>query len=105
MKDENQEWQTTPFVIILSYSSLILHPSSFLSVSAKKLSYVWVFSLAQRFIGAAKNNLAVLHHHYFAIDQAKPFALPLKHHLSLFVYNRILRTQIVEVVHFVGDEY
>ena len=67
MKDKNQKWQTLPFTIILSYSSLILRPSSFLSVSAKKSLNIWIPRLAQSFIGTAKNYLAVFHHHHFAV--------------------------------------
>ena len=49
------------------YSSLILQPSSFLSVSAKKLLNIRILSLAQSFIGTAKNYLAVFHHHHLAV--------------------------------------
>src|SRR5258706_14876574 len=94
-----------PFPVMPSYSSVILHPSSFLSVSAKNLLNVRILSLAQSFIGTAKNYLAVFHHHYFAVGQAKAFAFPLKHDLSFFVYNGVLRAKVIQVVHFMGDEY
>src|SRR6185437_3285453 len=88
-----------------SYSSLIIHPSSFLSVSAKKLLNVRILSLAQSFIGTAKNYLAVLHHHHFAVGQTKAFTFPLKHDLPFFVYHGVLRTKVVQVIHLMGDEY
>src|SRR5258705_4070600 len=94
-----------PFAVMPSYSSLILHPSSFLSVSAKKLLNVRILSLAQSFIGTAKNYLAVFHHHYFAVGQAKAFAFPLTHDLSFFVYNVVLRAKVIQVVHFISDGY
>src|SRR6185436_11666070 len=94
-----------PFAAMPSYSSFILHPSSFLSVSAKKLLNIRILSLAQTFVGTGKNYLAVLHHHHFTVSQAKPFAFPLKHDLSFFVYNGILRTKVIQVIHFMGNEY
>ena len=54
--------------VVSPYSSFILHPSSFLLVSAKKLLNVWVFSLAQALVSAAKDNVAFKHHHHFAVD-------------------------------------
>src|SRR6185369_2880035 len=95
----------SPFAVMPSYSPLILHPLSFLSVSAKKPLNVRILSLAQSFIGTAKNYLAVLHHHHFTVRQTKTFAFPLKHDLPLFVYHGVLRTQVIEVVHFVRYEY
>jgi hypothetical protein len=52
------------------FYSFILHPSSFILslVSPKKLLNVWVLSLAQAFVGTAKNDVAFTHHHYFAVN-------------------------------------
>src|SRR6185503_3311138 len=95
----------SPFAVMHSYSSIILHPSSFLSVSAKKPLNIRILSLAQSFIGTAKNYLAVFHHHHFAVGQTKPFAFPFKHYLSFFVYHGVLRTKVIQIIHFMGDEY
>ena len=49
-------------------STLILHPSSFHLVSAKKLLNIRVFRVPQALVGAAKNNIAFSHHHHFGVD-------------------------------------
>src|SRR6185503_14235386 len=86
-------------------SSFILPPSSFLSVSPKKLSNVWVLSLAQSLVCAAKNDFSFAHHHHFSVDETKPFTFPFENDLALFVDDRVFRTQVIEVVHFVGHKY
>src|SRR5688572_33476930 len=85
--------------------SFILHPSSFLSMSSQKLLNVWILGAAQGFVSTTKNNMALAHHHHFAVDQTKAFAFALKHHLSFVVDHSILCTQILEIVHLVRHEY
>src|SRR5688572_21522126 len=83
------------------YSSFILHPSSFQVIlhpsslilslmSSQKLLNVWILGAAQGFVSTTKNNMALAHHHHFAVDQTKPFAFALKHHLSFVVDHSIL---------------
>lgn len=62
MKDESDSIQRAQSFIIQP------SPSSFLSVSAKKLLNVWVPSLAQAFVGTAKNDVAFTHHHHFTVN-------------------------------------
>ena len=101
MKDETEGRMP---IVVCPYSSFILPPSSFPLVSAKKLLNIRILSLTEHFISAAEDNLAFLHHHHFAIRQAQPFALTFKHHLSFFVYDRVFRTQVVEIVHLVRNK-
>src|SRR6266850_2589415 len=85
-------------------SSFIHHPSSFLSVSAKKLLNVCVLGLPQTFVSTAKNNVAFTNHHHLTVNQTEPLAFPFKHHFSFFIYYCVLGAEILDIIHFVGDE-
>ena len=91
-------------IVHRSLSSFILHPSSFLSMSAQKFLNVCVVGAAQALVSAAEDNLSVLHHQYFAVDETKLFAFLFKDDVAGFVDHGIFRAQIFQIIHFVGDE-
>jgi hypothetical protein len=87
-----------PFILITSSFILSL-------MSTKKLLNVFVVSFTQALIGAAENDVAFAHHHHFAVNQAKPFALSLKYYLPFVVYHSVFRAEVFEIIHLVGNEY
>ncbi len=73
-------------------------------MSAQKLLYVGIVRLAQRFVCAAKDHLAVAHHQDLAVDEATLLAFRFENHFTRFVDDGVFRSQIIEIVHFVRDE-
>src|SRR5689334_14074145 len=73
-------------------------------MSSQKSLDVWILGAAQLFVSATENDLALAHHHHFAVDETQPFTFTFENNLAVFVDHCILGTDVVEVVHFMRDE-
>src|SRR6266481_1524144 len=83
-------------------SFFTLHPFSL--VSAQEFLNIGIARVAERFIRTAENDFSVAYHQDFTINQAKFLALFFENHFAGFVYHRVFRSKVIEVVHLVGDE-
>src|SRR5215210_6875205 len=73
-------------------------------MSTKELPDIRVFRLAQSFVRAAKDYLALAQHQNFGVDQTQPLALALEDDLALIVDDGVFRAEIIQIVHLVRDE-
>src|SRR5262245_47587790 len=73
-------------------------------MSPQKSLDVRIFCTSQRFVCSAEDDLALTHHHHFAVDETKPLALALENHFAVFVYYSIFGTDVLEIVHLVSHE-
>src|SRR5919198_3576959 len=90
----------------LAYDSsfIIPHSSFLLSVSADEPLDVGVLGLVQRLVRALEDDLAAAQHQHLRVDEAEALALLLEGDLAVVVDDRVLRGQVLDVVHLVRDE-
>src|SRR5215212_2581516 len=73
-------------------------------MSPQKFLNVRILCASQRFVCSTEYDLALAHHHHLAVDETKPLAFTLENDFAVFVDERILVADVVEIVHLVSHE-
>src|SRR5215203_2725202 len=73
-------------------------------MSPQKLLDVRIFSTTQGLISTTEDYISLAHHHDLAVDETKPFTLTLENNFAVFINDRILRTDVLKVVHLVSHK-
>ena len=75
-----------------------------LSVTPQKSSDISIVGFFEGFVGPVENYLTVAQHKDLSVYEAESFAFGFKHHFARIIDHRIFGTQIVQVVHFMGNK-
>jgi hypothetical protein len=73
-------------------------------MTAQKLLDIRILGSSQSFVRAAENYVSVPHHHDFTVDETEPFTFTFENNFAVVVNYRVLRTDVMQVVHLVRDE-
>src|SRR5690349_18677935 len=73
-------------------------------MSPEKPLYVRILCATKTLVSAAEYDFALAHHHHFTVNQTQSLTFTFEDYFAFFINDCVFRADVVEVIHFVGDE-